>query len=684
METTYDNFFEERFAAICTELDQSGAVGSLSKEFSQLKSDQARVKHVLGLPAVNTLLQLPPLKEQKSSSKATQLRNTGNKCFAQKRYSDAIVLYTQSIAASALPVDGAGKNANGNELALALANRSAAAFHMSEYNACLADIALALKHDYPEKMAYKLYDRRGKCYCALEQPDSAMASIQEGIRCLDVADLDTKKTAAWHKDFTAQLQRCVGMDNMRNSTKSDDVKDATNDDKHKPTPCVSDGHKNTTFTSLSDHCEVVFSPECGRYLVAKCDIKPGEIILVEKPYASVLLPEYRWSHCQHCMSRTISVVPCLHCSAALYCCEACRDEAWATYHRAECRCLDLIFSSGVGKFGHLALRTVAMETLAWRMEYKQKLDAGEYDGVPDILKGCNDNGKYVADDYNAIYRLVTHSQDRAVHDLFRRSVMAVFLTRCLQRCGYFDENKTTGDPEVDVTYIGGLILSHLQLLPCNAHEISELQLDRNAVATSVSVEIGAGIYSTLSLFNHSCDPAVVRHMYAQTCVSRAIKTIYAGEEVADNYGTHFALQVKAERQEKLNSQYFFTCGCVACREDWPMYVSETPSTPVWKCQHCRKPMKRGESTGIVTCRDCNSRRSVSDCIKTLTHINADYQKAFDDLLGCKVDLAQPALLRHLEVLDELVCLPWRDYSSCQEAIKQCFSILSNCHNLSAK
>ena len=52
----------------------------------------------------------------------------------------------------------------------------------------------------------------------------------------------------------------------------------------------------------------------------------------------------------------------------------------------------------------------------------------------------------------------------------------------------------------------------------------------NCVCTA-GTEIGAGIYSTVSLFNHSCGPAVVRHMYGQTCVSRAIKTVYAGDEI---------------------------------------------------------------------------------------------------------------------------------------------------------
>ena len=423
----------------------------------------------------------------------------------------------------------------------------------------------------------------------------------------------------------------------------------------------------------------MFSPDRGRYIVAKRDIKPGEVILVERPYASVLVPEYRWSHCHHCMSRTVSTIPCTQCSSALYCNETCRSQAWSAYHRAECLCLDMMYVSDVWKFGRLALRTVAMETIEQQLGYKQKLDADEYGGVPDILKGCSENGKYVAGDHNAIYNLGTHSQDRDFHDLFRLSVMAVFLTRCLQRCGYFGENERD---EACVAYIAGLILSYLQLLPCNAHDISEMQLDRNNVATSVSATIGAGIYSTLSLFNHSCDPAVVWTMYGQTCVSRTITTVFAGDELSENYGPHYAVQPKAERQDHLKANYFFKCSCVACQEDWPTYISVAAIAPTWKCPSCRKPMKTEANSATMVCKECGTERNTNDCIRTLMSINGDYRKAFDDLFKCDVDRALPPLLRILEVLDALVCLPFSHYYDCQQAVRKCCDIMSNCHMLS--
>ena len=45
-----------------------------------------------------------------------------------------------------------------------------------------------------------------------------------------------------------------------------------------------------------------------------------------------------------------------------------------------------------------------------------------------------------------------------------------------------------------------------------------------------------------------------------------------GEEILDNYGYHYAVMSKEERQRKLQSQYYFGCECGACKECWPIYT----------------------------------------------------------------------------------------------------------------
>ena len=51
---------------------------------------------------------------------------------------------------------------------------------------------------------------------------------------------------------------------------------------------------------------------------------PGEVLLIEKPYSSILLPEYYSSHCQTCFQRVLAPMPCWCCSKVRFCSDECR------------------------------------------------------------------------------------------------------------------------------------------------------------------------------------------------------------------------------------------------------------------------------------------------------------------------------------------------------------------------
>jgi SET and MYND domain-containing protein 4 len=61
-------------------------------------------------------------------------------------------------------------------------------------------------------------------------------------------------------------------------------------------------------------------------------------------------------------------------------------------------------------------------------------------------------------------------------------------------------------------WIGSLLLRQVQMLQFNAHEVAELQMASPSSLEGVkSVFMGAAVYPTLSLFNHSCEPSIVRY-----------------------------------------------------------------------------------------------------------------------------------------------------------------------------
>lgn len=140
------------------------------------------------------------------------------------------------------------------------------------------------------------------------------------------------------------------------------------------------------------------------------------------------------------------------------------------------------------------------------------------------------NGPYKTDDYRNIYHLVSHEDKRTKQDILHRTQMTAFLVKLLEISGYF-EGKPRDKPvdleelksmavdekyKDDVALIGGLILKNLQVLQFNAHEVFELRCPKPRVGQCVikhsgkSVFLAGAVFPTLALFNHSCDPGVVR------------------------------------------------------------------------------------------------------------------------------------------------------------------------------
>ena len=663
---TFDSLYEE----LSRQLRLTGNIKNISEEFSKLKNDFSRATFTLNLQQVNDIIKCHGTGGTKSNVDALKFKDLGNKQFQKGHYDEAIKLYTKSIAYA--PVEN-----EATTLAVSYANRSAALFHKGLHEVALLDIERAIGNNYPMEMCYKLYERKGKCSQLLGDKRIAADCFTKALSYLPSSNLSQKKIDTLQKDIKSHLEECVkdslntDLGNMNISENLNKNASSALDNLEFPEQA------HEVFSSLSDACDVAYTVEQGRFITAKRDIKPGEIVLIEQPFASVVLLEHSLTHCHYCFKKTIAPIPSLQSCFAVFCKESCRESA-TSFHMYEWSYLEAIAKSGVGKFAYLAQRTVTKCGPEFLVKFKKELDDGFQQEELKQLQGCGRNGKYEGDEFNAIYNLVTHAADRSVQDLFRRSVMAVFLLKFIESGSFFDNLHAEVDEKDFRNFVAGLILSHLQAFPCNAHEISELEIKKGDIAASLPLEIGAGIYSTLSLFNHSCDPVANRNFYGDTCVVRTIKPVKKGEEISDNYGAVYAVHSWEERRAKLEPQYYFKCACQACMENWPLYPEINNQIRVWKCSYCTAPLRVTNSdTTLVYCTVCKTEQNIAGKAKALENSLKNYELAFANLLEGDIEKALPIFLLHLQILDKLLCLPWRDFNNCQEAIKQCFSIMGN-------
>lgn len=163
-------FFRDLYASIetnCTEAQLDS--------FGHLSTDEERFRFVHTLPGIEKFAELRPQPSSSSSSSidaaatdgknadaAAALKLDGNAAFGRQNFADAVRLYGEALLLTPPAANG------GADVAIVLANRSAALSHLQQYDRALADIELAFPA-YPTGMLYKLTERKARCLLAKEE-----------------------------------------------------------------------------------------------------------------------------------------------------------------------------------------------------------------------------------------------------------------------------------------------------------------------------------------------------------------------------------------------------------------------------------------------------------------------------------------------------------------------------------
>ncbi|XP_071870834.1 SET and MYND domain-containing protein 4 [Bombus fervidus] len=569
----------------------------------------------------------------KDAKESEKLREQGNKLFVSTLLTNhtcvnALKLYTKSIAYAPYPSE---------QLALAYANRSAVLIKLHKYELCIQDIDRALALTYPDNLRAKLCIRKVECLNALEHPhmEDAIKEAQYWLEKMSLDDINRKKLSK-------------KLNNIKYNLASQKLK-KQNTIKKPPLPKIKT--HNIEVPCASDAVTIKYNEEYGRHIVATRKIRPGEVIAVEKPYSLILTPDNIHTHCSNCLEVSWANIPCEHCTYAMYCSEECKVIEWKKYHDIECAVFPSMLKMNFVKLDLFSLRLAIQAVREATNIQELRKELKEVDScVASRTKGFSKNGTFPSDKYRSLLGLVTNTEKRSVQDLFRRSLDASFILYFVATCTNMFGNPLSKDLSVliknaDVTFVGGLILRHQQLIPCNIHSFSEeCELE--------AVERGIAAMPFCSLFNHSCNPNTFRNSRSEYNIIYAVYPIEEGEQIYDIYTQHYAITPKAVRQKKLLKQYYFKCNCLACQEDWPLY---------YDVKSFRDLVTKEEDKNRIR----HVLRKFNRYVNIATEGNISDKHIVDDLL------------KMIEVLYELVPMPCEEMNHVVETLKRVYDLNGN-------
>ncbi|NXF53300.1 SMYD4 protein, partial [Oceanites oceanicus] len=628
----------------------------------------------------------------KEPAAARFYREEGNRLFGLRHYGAAARLYSQA-ASHELP--------GGPEVSLCFANRSAALFHLGRFEVCLEDIARAESHGYPDRLLPKVLLRKAECLLCLGR-------LQDAADALKVVEnkiaMDGIMTSPTHQTVLKKLSQLKIKIREKESC-PEPAREACGDTQRKSEIWEENDSISGASSSLSLHFDV----ERGRHLVASQDILPGQSLLKEEAFVSVLCPgesrllqdssETAWDtrvtnadlYCHHCLRQLLASVPCRGCSYAKYCSQNCADVAWEQYHRTECPLGALLLTLGV--FCHVALRTVLLAGFAEVSRLVEWSHNGDKDlhnpearckhlsEAPDTragtrgIPGCSDSGQYQSS-YQAVFNLLPHTEKHSPEHKFLCMLSVVAICEQLQEAGLEPAGlnqessekwskaktceKTSGELSPELKTMAEAMLRHVLQLQCNAQAITVMQESGSrdgAVVNKKPVRLATAFFPVLSLLNHSCCPNISVSFSGTAATVRASQPIPSGQEILHCYGPHRCRMKVAERQQLL-SQYFFECRCEACLDesDDKSVVSVRNS---FCCPSCRAPMQVGEdmlhcsneacaisvSRESLSCRLWDLQQQIKKALELLRDRKAD--QAIKMLLKCQMDAGNFLSPEHL-------------------------------------
>lgn len=190
---------------------------------------------------------------------------------------------------------------------------------------------------------------------------------------------------------------------------------------------------------------------------------------------------------------------------------------------------------------------------------------------------------------------------------------------------WFDETSENGDngdiffnppsptsprpDRIPASWLATCLLFHLRSTRVNQHTLTEFIFKNDNIQNYYDTQFGIGVYPTLSLINHSCDPNTdLVTLWDGSAFLYATRSITEGSEVTVSYDhMTFYYASNGTRQEDLANRYLFDCDCEACAKNWIQSLDNVKKSDIYTitendkklfyvCSHFTSTQKNNIST----------------------------------------------------------------------------------------
>ncbi|XP_044771901.1 histone-lysine N-methyltransferase SMYD3 isoform X2 [Neomonachus schauinslandi] len=223
----------------------------------------------------------------------------------------------------------------------------------------------------------------------------------------------------------------------------------------------------------------------GNGLRALAQLRPGELLFRSDPLAYTVCKGSRGVVCDRCLLGKEKLMRCSQCRVAKYCSAKCQKKGWPD-HKWECKCL----KSCKPRYPPDSVRLLGR--VVFKLMEETPSESEKLYSFYDLESNIN---KMTEDKKEGLRQLVMTFQH--------------FMREEIQDASQLP-------PSFDIFEAFAKVI-------CNAFTICNAEMQ----------EVGVGLYPSMSLLNHSCDPNCSIVFNGPHLLLRAVRDIEAGEEDAD-------------------------------------------------------------------------------------------------------------------------------------------------------